>query len=322
MAKRRFEFVGGGSSKFWEVEVAGKQLTITFGKLGATGQTQVKKLGDAAGAKREADKLIAQKLKKGYAEAKAGAATVPRTKTKAQALAEIAPLLAKHTLPYIELVAKPTKKPLPLWASKGCDGRPYLPKDVKWPIAARNKRTLLPVLQIDFADVPALPGFPKTGLLSLWWTEDHQDTKIFYFPKILRDESKLHADFSQVDGASLYPYLKPVKLAFAKRTGSVPYGDYRFKDIFGKAWCDALWDSPHESVLWTHIWKRSGGANSRLGGYASPQQNDPREAKAGRKYETQLLQLQNDNFTHNFFITPAALKRRDFSDVLDYSACD
>jgi uncharacterized protein YwqG len=146
---------------------------------------------------------------------------------------------------------------------------------------------------------------------------------LFYYPEIVRDESKLHTEFPQVDDDDmLYPYLEPVKLAFAKRRGSVPFGDYRFEEIFGRAFVNAFWDSPNQNKMWDRIWKLSGGSDSRIGGYANPQQEDPRKRGAARKYEVQLLQLQNDNFTHNFFITPADLKRRDFSDVLDYSACD
>ena len=45
----------------------GAQLTVRFGKLGAAGQTQVKDLGSEAAAQREAEKLIREKTKKGYA---------------------------------------------------------------------------------------------------------------------------------------------------------------------------------------------------------------------------------------------------------------
>jgi len=312
--KRRFEFVGGGSSKFWEIEVDGKSFVVTWGKIGTAGQTQTKSFANPAKAQQEADKLVAQKTKKGYVE---GAAKPP-TKSLKEELAEINSKLGKKKLPYAELVDKKTKKPIALWASKASDGRPYLPKDQKWP-----GDEYIPVLQIDFADVPKLPGFPTSGLLTLWWTEDYQRTKIFYYPKIIKDESKLWTDFSKIsDGTFLYPYCAPTILSFAKREGIAPYGDYRFKDLMGEEFMDAFWDSPNESKLWQYIWKESGGADSRIGGYASPQQSDPRESKKNRKFEVQLLQLQNDNFTHNFFMTPDALKRRDFSNVLDYNACD
>jgi predicted DNA-binding WGR domain protein len=313
MAKRRFEFVGGGSSKFWEIELDGRSLVTRWGKIGTAGQSQGKRFFDAAMATKEADKLVAEKTKKGYVEGEAK----PAPKSLKQELAELDGKLGKRKLPYAELVEKKTKKPIPLWASKGCDGRPYLPKDQKWP-----GEYLLPVVQIDFADVPKLPGFPTSGLLSLWWTDDHQQTKLFYYPKIIKDESKLWTDFSRISESTLYPYRAPTILTFAKGEGIAPYGDYRFKEIMGEEYCDAFWDSPNQSQLWNYIWKQSGNGNSRIGGYASPQQSDPRENKKNRKYEAQLLQLENDNFTHNFFMTPAALKRRDFSDVLEYNACD
>jgi DNA ligase 1 len=37
---RRFEFVGGSSSKFWEIRVSGNQAVVRFGRIGTNGQTQ------------------------------------------------------------------------------------------------------------------------------------------------------------------------------------------------------------------------------------------------------------------------------------------
>ena len=71
--KRRFEFVEGTSSKFYEVEVSGNAVSVTFGRIGTTGQTQTKQFADLAAATKYANKLIEQKLKKGYAEQKAAA---------------------------------------------------------------------------------------------------------------------------------------------------------------------------------------------------------------------------------------------------------
>jgi len=65
---RRFEFVGGNSAKFWEIRVAGAEVTVRYGRLGTDGQCQNKTLPDAAAAAKHAEKLIAQKTGKGYAE--------------------------------------------------------------------------------------------------------------------------------------------------------------------------------------------------------------------------------------------------------------
>lgn len=65
---RRFEFVGGSSQKFWEISVSGSSFTVRFGRIGTAGQSQTKTFADEARAKREAENLIAEKVKKGYAE--------------------------------------------------------------------------------------------------------------------------------------------------------------------------------------------------------------------------------------------------------------
>ncbi len=65
---RRFEFVEGSSSKFYEVVVADKSVRVTFGRIGTAGQTQTKQFADATEAQKHAEKQIAQKLKKGYVE--------------------------------------------------------------------------------------------------------------------------------------------------------------------------------------------------------------------------------------------------------------
>jgi predicted DNA-binding WGR domain protein len=65
---RRLEFVAGSSRKFWELSLAGASFTERFGRIGTTGQSQTKTFADEAAAKRQAESLIAEKLKKGYIE--------------------------------------------------------------------------------------------------------------------------------------------------------------------------------------------------------------------------------------------------------------
>ena len=66
---RRFEFVGGGSDKFWEIQANGTEVTVRFGRNGTAGQTNTKSFPDAAAAQKHADKLIQEKTGKGYVEA-------------------------------------------------------------------------------------------------------------------------------------------------------------------------------------------------------------------------------------------------------------
>lgn len=62
----RFELVEGSSSKFWEISIRDASLTIRFGKIGTDGTQNYKVFDSTAEAQKEYDKLIAQKMKKGY----------------------------------------------------------------------------------------------------------------------------------------------------------------------------------------------------------------------------------------------------------------
>ena len=68
MTTRRLTCTEGGSSKFWEGETEGANLTVRFGKIGTAGQTKTKTLASAAAADKELQKLIGEKLGKGYVE--------------------------------------------------------------------------------------------------------------------------------------------------------------------------------------------------------------------------------------------------------------
>ncbi|HRE45283.1 MAG TPA: AAA domain-containing protein, partial [Terricaulis sp.] len=59
-------FEEGASKKFWKAAVSGVELTIIYGRIGAKGATLVKSFPTAERAQREAEKLIAEKLAKGY----------------------------------------------------------------------------------------------------------------------------------------------------------------------------------------------------------------------------------------------------------------
>lgn len=65
---RHFEFVEGGSAKFWEISVNGNDVIVRFGRMGTQGQTQTKAFDNADAAARHAEKLIGEKRKKGYVE--------------------------------------------------------------------------------------------------------------------------------------------------------------------------------------------------------------------------------------------------------------
>lgn len=79
----RYEFVEGNSSKFWEVELQGNTLNLKWGRIGTDGQAQQKTFASPDKARAEHDKLVAEKLKKGYHEA-GGAPKKPAKPTSAK----------------------------------------------------------------------------------------------------------------------------------------------------------------------------------------------------------------------------------------------
>lgn len=102
-ATRSLTFSDGSSNKFWTIVLSGTEHTVTFGKVGTNGQTQNKSFESDDAAKKAYDKLVAEKMKKGYVDvAGAGAAS---------------PVAAKES-------AKPPRKSVPSGAAASPTGAP------------------------------------------------------------------------------------------------------------------------------------------------------------------------------------------------------
>ena len=65
---RRLRFEQGTSRKFWRASVQGTELSVNYGRIGSNGQTNIKQFETAARARAELEKLVAEKLGKGYIE--------------------------------------------------------------------------------------------------------------------------------------------------------------------------------------------------------------------------------------------------------------
>ncbi|MEU2628365.1 WGR domain-containing protein, partial [Kitasatospora sp. NPDC007106] len=74
---RRWEFVEGGSDKFWEAAVDGVVVTVRYGRSGTDGREQSKEFPTAEAAQAHFAKTVAEKERKGYREATAGTAPTP-----------------------------------------------------------------------------------------------------------------------------------------------------------------------------------------------------------------------------------------------------
>ena len=87
---RRLELVEGKSSKFWEVDRAGATITVRFGRIGTAGQSQTRTHVSEAAATAELDRLVREKLRKGYSE-KGGALAAPAVRASPPAPPPAAP---------------------------------------------------------------------------------------------------------------------------------------------------------------------------------------------------------------------------------------
>lgn len=71
------------SSKFWNIELAGSSHTVTYGRIGTTGQSATKSFPSEAAALKDMEKLIKEKLGKGYADAAEAGADAASASTNA-----------------------------------------------------------------------------------------------------------------------------------------------------------------------------------------------------------------------------------------------
>jgi len=69
---RRFEFVEGSSSKFWEVSRSGCEVITRWGRIGSAGQSKAANYATEDAAAAQAGKLIREKTAGGYVEKRGG----------------------------------------------------------------------------------------------------------------------------------------------------------------------------------------------------------------------------------------------------------
>ncbi|WP_061248161.1 DUF4132 domain-containing protein [Leptospira noguchii] len=84
--KHQLTFQDATSNKFWNIETSGDSFTVTYGKIGTSGQTQTKTFDTEDKCQKEAQKLLSEKLKKGYQSSEDGeiAVSTPSPKTESK----------------------------------------------------------------------------------------------------------------------------------------------------------------------------------------------------------------------------------------------
>jgi predicted DNA-binding WGR domain protein len=119
--KHYLTFQDDTSDKFWQIETSESSFTVTYGRTGTSGQSQTKTFDSEAVCLKEAEKILAEKRKKGYAEDGVESIVVaakPRAKSEkskkvdnlAEVLAEYDKLIVEKAidglLPFLQSVEK------------------------------------------------------------------------------------------------------------------------------------------------------------------------------------------------------------------------
>ena len=158
---------GAGGHKFYEARVEGATLTLRYGRIGTGGQTQVKTFPTPEAAQQEAEKKLAEKRRKGYADAVPGEREKRAVERPALRLSKV---LAPHRAaleasvrPYVSLQGRRGQgQP---WSSK-LGGVPYRPQGSAWPLSRTSGRPLAFLAQLNLAELPRLRAFPRRGSFS------------------------------------------------------------------------------------------------------------------------------------------------------------
>lgn len=66
--KKHLKYIDGSADKFWQIEVRNNSYTVTYGRNGTSGTSQVKSFEDDDQCLKAAEKLLNEKIKKGYSE--------------------------------------------------------------------------------------------------------------------------------------------------------------------------------------------------------------------------------------------------------------
>jgi uncharacterized protein YwqG len=238
----------------------------------------------------------------------------------------------KWKVDFIRIEATPGK---PLNVQQSSFGYyPCLPKYFPYPVDA-DDNYMYPLAQINCNELPPLENYPNTGFLQFYIStndvygisfdnpRDQSNFRVLYFTNDEVEDFK--TDFSFLESAMNSEY-KPVNmphtLKFALKDEYFGMSDARF-DEEGMQKLDEVIDR-YPSVakeLDDYVWNNFESNGHKIGGYAFFTQTDPRHDE--KDDYILLLQIDSDKEiiwgdigVANFFIRPADLAKKDFTQVL------
>lgn len=206
---RRFEYEEGNSSKFWEIEIDldDCSLTTSWGKIGSEGSSKTLEFDSEDEAIKHYDKLVAEKVKKGYEEV--GSNDDGDDDSGFEIPDNWKPFKRKAWKPVTEAGDGDLK------ASK-FSGIPWLGQGESWPDCECCQKPMQLFLQLNLATLPQdlAKKFGK-GLIQLFYCIDSncEDSEESY----LGNDTSMRVRLLSPDGDSASPSESPCEDAFPPR---------------------------------------------------------------------------------------------------------
>ncbi len=206
--KVHLEYINDSSDKFWEIETKGNSFTVTYGRNGTNGQSQTKTFEDEARCLKEAEKLVAEKTRKGYSEN--GEVSAFTSKPKTEKESDLQAVLDE----YAEIVRTTNTAAL----------LPFLENRVKGSTEAVKKQIRKQkTYWLSYIDLSAEPEFKPKGKDAYSWgmrgTEKHRDIIVLSAIALFNEKEITPWDeafgyLSQVDNDFAYSIVKWAKPAW------------------------------------------------------------------------------------------------------------
>ncbi|ODS64967.1 MAG: hypothetical protein ABS41_00765 [Arenimonas sp. SCN 70-307] len=219
-------------------------------------------------------------------------------------------------------------------------GRAWWPEGEAAPVGEGGAAMVL-LAQVNFAEVPATPGYPDTGLLQFFIVPNdfygasmdrdytvealtqQRNFRVVYWADPSAPGQSLDIPSFEDEFYTPHKPQQPRRMRFAADTETLSARDYRIDQMLGgNAW-ETLenWakSKGYDDRSVVEVFEHLGGGGHKLGGYPDFTQQDPRK---GGPLEL-LLQLDSDDRmmwgdvgVGGFYIDPADLARKDFSRVM------
>ena len=230
---------------------------------------------------------------------------------------------------------------LALTSSKA-GGVGYLPKSEDYPVNEEGQPMTL-LAQINFAEMPALPQYPETGILAFYIDcfddllgldfDNPMNTdgfRVFYFENLNEDSysrEDVKALFVPFEAEELYSVVdQEMKMTGELSTQVLVNDSYPFEQVYGVEFYDYFEEAfgDDADAQMDKLFEENNGGGSHFGGYPYFTQEDPRKYDEDVTHTELLFQLDSD-FTSimwgdsgvgNFFISKEDLVKRDFSHVM------